>query len=115
MIAHGAFNFSCFDEQTTLVYKDSGREITNLPTIRLFQGVYGTQWAMQWTAYVFLSEKLGVNVSWYPSDDHDILTDPDKYNFDITPGYPDYYLKWTSQDKVDLLFEIWPGAMHNAS
>ena len=97
------------------LYIDTNRTIRNLPTILLFQGVYGTQWAMQWTAYIFLKEKLGVNVSWYPSDDHDIMLAPLKYNFTDPTPYPDYYLKWTAQDRVDLLLEIWPGAMENAS
>ena len=63
-------NFDCWDpsEQTRITYTNNvNKTIDSLPSVRLFQGVYGSHWAMQYTAYVYLTEKLGVNVTWYPS------------------------------------------------
>ena len=103
--------FACLSETNGLFYYNSTKKIEDLPTIRLFQGVYGSQWAMQWVAYIYLTEMLGVNVTWYPSDIHESLVDPVKYNVSVGKGYPHYFFDWIADDKVDLLFEIWPVAM----
>ena len=109
-----SINFNCWDEseQQKLTYTNNpSKLIEGLPTVRLFQGFYGSQWAMQYTAYVYLREQLGVNVSWYPSDNHYIL-----YNdsFD-RPAYPHFYFHWLVDDKADLLFELWHNAMEIAN
>ena len=109
-----SINFNCWDEsnQHKLTYQNNkDKLIEGLPTIRLFQGFYGSQWAMQYTAYVYLTEQLGVNVSWYPSDDHYILLN-ESFN---RPDYPSFYFHWFIQDKADLLFELWHTAMVLAS
>lgn len=57
--------FVCFDEsqQTKLTFVNHAeRTMDQLPTIRLIQGYYDSQWAMQYVAYVYMTEKMGVNV-----------------------------------------------------
>ena len=38
------------------------KTLDHLPTIRLIQGYYPSQFAMQYAAYMYLKEKMGVNV-----------------------------------------------------
>ena len=65
--------FNCWDEseQATLTFANNqNRTLDHLPTTRLIQGYYSGQWAMQYAAYVYLREKMGVNVcllSVYPA------------------------------------------------
>ena len=113
--AVNGINFTCRNETEshTLRYENSSKPIDILPTVRLFQGYYGSQWAMQYAAYVYLTEQLGVNVSWFPSSEHYVFYEED-FNVNGSSWYPEYYFKWISQDESDLLFEIWPGAMEVA-
>ena len=109
-----AINFDCWDEseQTRLTYSNNeNKTIDSLPTVRLFMGYYGSQWAVQYTAYLYLKEKLGLNVTWFPSDQHYVLYDP----ANVGNGYPDFYFDWMVEDKYDLCLEIWPAQVLNAS
>ena len=112
-----SINFNCWDESErhTLTYEGTNKTINILPTIRLFQGYYGSQWAMQYAAYMYLTEQLGVNVSWFPSDEHYIFYTNFTSTINLTDWYPDYYFHSIVADQADLLLEIWPGAMEVAS
>eukprot|EP01084_Bolivina_argentea_P047038 86653_1 len=100
--------------------------MTFLPTIRLIQGYYGSQWAMQYTAFIYLKEKLGVNVTFYPENDPLVLiniyrdyTDwcdiHDHNNCSQFPPYPTFYFEDIKNDKYDLLFEIWDNMIASAN
>ena len=57
--------YSCWDEseQATMTFiNNPNKTLDHLPTIRLIQGYYPSQYAMQYAAYIYLKEKLGVNV-----------------------------------------------------
>ena len=108
-----SIHFNCWDEseQRQLTFANNpNKTIDGFPTVRLLQGYYGSQWAAQYTAYLYLKEQLGVNVSFYPSDEHFILYDPD---FD-RPDYPNYYFQWIMEDKADLLMEVWHTVIEDA-
>merc|ERR1719295_81010 len=104
--------FSCWDEseQATMTFiNNPNRTLDHLPTIRLIQGYYPSQYAMQYAAYIYLKEKLGVNVTFYPENDPNSINEVvsnTTYN-NISYGYPEFYFKEIEQDKYDLLFEIW--------
>ena len=91
-------DYNCFSasQQKTLTYTDSGREVDSLPQIRLFDGVYDSQWAMQTVAYIYLQEKMGINVTWYPNG----IEIPNR-------TYPFFFFDELANDTADLLFELW--------
>merc|ERR1719295_336907 len=106
--------FSCWDEseQATMTFiNNPNRTLDHLPTIRLIQGYYPSQYAMQYAAYVYLKEKLGVNVTFWPEND------PSKMppNSTIYGGYPSFYFEAIAQDQYDLLFEIWDVAVESGN
>lgn len=103
--------YQCFsdDELGKLYYvNEPDREINinDLNPIRLIQGFYGSQTAMQYVGYIYLKEKLGVNVKWYPLSDPNVLYKL-YYNDTLYPSYPWFYFEWILDDKYDILFDIW--------
>jgi hypothetical protein len=99
--------FKCFtSENTEIRYSNSKKKAASLPTVRLIQGYYPSQYAMQYAAAMYLTEKIGLNVSFYPSSDPNALSIASKKG-ELVPGYPEFYFAWIMQDRYDLLFEIW--------
>ena len=89
----------------TLTYKNTGNKIENLWKGRIMTPGYNSQNAMNYIAYVFLTEILGMDVSFYPYDEPQFITD-----FDINGEnyiYPLYYFEFIENDDVDLHFETW--------
>eukprot|EP01083_Nonionella_stella_P181288 648872_1 len=113
----------CWDESERFVLQftnNANKNITHLPTVRLIQGYYPSQFAMQYAAYVYLREKMGVDVTFFPSNDANSLFDRyDGYTEwcdDINANqstcsplapYPQFYFEEIKNDEYDLLFEIW--------
>ena len=97
-------DYNCWheSEQRNATYVNSSTLITNLPTIRLFEGYYPSQSAMQFAAYIYLQEKMGVNVEWYKPENP-------------TDRYPHYFFQDIVNNSADLLFEMWPQPMADAS
>ena len=59
-------NYHCWEpsERKILTFENNPyKNMTHLPTIRLIDGAYPSQNAMQYAAYVYLREKMGVDVS----------------------------------------------------
>jgi len=102
-------DFSCWDtsEQANLTFiNNANKTLDHLPTIRLIQGYYPSQYAMQYAAYVYLMEKLGVNVTFYPENDPASMPPNPGSNASVD-AYPQFYFEEIKQDNYDLLFEIW--------
>ena len=50
-------------ERKTLTFiNNANKTMTHLPTVRLIEGYYPSQFAMQYAAYVYLKEKMGIDV-----------------------------------------------------
>eukprot|EP01083_Nonionella_stella_P018150 50712_1 len=118
--------YYCWEQADRLVLKfinNVNKSITHLPSVRLIQGFYDSQFAMQYAAYVYLQEKMGVNTEFYPENDPNALfrryTDypgwckdiqnpnaPNVTCSDYAP-YPEFYFEDIGDDHYDLLFEIW--------
>ncbi len=74
------------------------------------QGMWGSAYATQWVAYMYLREKVGINVDFFPSDDPGIWStfDDNPISEDGTEvGYPAYFWEWLKNDNYDFLLEIW--------
>ena len=73
-------------------------------------GGYSTQLVMNYGAWIFMKEKLGMDVEFYPGQDPDPLVSwarPEWWNGDAP--YPEIYWWWLANDRVDLNFEYWIG------
>eukprot|EP01083_Nonionella_stella_P105492 303416_1 len=106
-------------ERNNLTFANNNNKImSHLPTVRLIQGYYPSQFAMQYAAYFYLREQMGVNVAFYPDDNPNALFE--RYGdytewcetstaHDCTehPPYPVFYYEDIHDDKYDLLFELW--------
>eukprot|EP01083_Nonionella_stella_P016152 45161_1 len=119
-------DYYCWEESERVVLKFANNEskaMTQLPTVRLIQGFYASQFAMQYAAFVYLAEKMGVDVEFYPENNPNALW----IKYKDYPGwceymnplnlsnitcsdaapYPEFYFEDIGNDKYDLLFEIW--------
>lgn len=79
-------------ERSTLKFTNNdSKNMTHLPTIRLYQGYYPSQFAMQYAAYVYIREKMGVDVCNNTKFCVSMLTKhskkQNKYNKHNLPGY----------------------------
>lgn len=117
--------FTCFgDESKKIVFQNHPEiEVPNLWEARILTPGYSTQNALNYLAYLFMKEKLGMKVKFYPFDDEDSpyffsswnvignrfcteeeLNNEGENNCYI---YPDYYFEFIKNDLVDLHFEYW--------
>ncbi len=105
----------CFDEDSraTLTYANNPSKtipFDQFPTIRLMQGMWGSAYATQWIAYMYLREKVGINVDFFPSDDPGIWSTFNDYlafQDGSLVGYPTYFWAWLEHDDYDFLLETW--------
>eukprot|EP01084_Bolivina_argentea_P263231 445436_1 len=113
-------NYYCWDESEryTLKFHNSSKNITFLPTLRMLQGYYSSQFALQYVAYTYLREKMGIDVTFYPSNDPNSLIDryigythwcreTSSHYCSPYPPFPQFYFEYIANDEYDLLFEIW--------
>jgi len=84
-----------------------------LPQVRLLMCGYESQCALQFAAYLYMREKLGMNVTFYPTLDYDSVWHSVHWNVTQTggAGYPRKYFEWLADDEGDLQFEIWQTQM----
>jgi len=101
-------DFECFeDKKKNYFANEPYAEITNLPQVRLMMCGYESQCALQFAAYLFMREKLGINVTFYPTLDYDDIWSGEHWNWSATLAYPRKYFEWLADDEGDLQFEIW--------
>lgn len=63
---------------------------------------WASQWALQYVGYVYLKEKMGVNVQFLPEISTGLSFD------DLNGTYPYTYWEQIELDNYDLLLEMWP-------
>eukprot|EP01083_Nonionella_stella_P033815 92537_1 len=61
-------DFWCWpqSERTSLRFVNNNKSMDHLPNIRFIQGYWDSQWAVQYIAYLYLKEKMGLNVEFFP-------------------------------------------------
>eukprot|EP01084_Bolivina_argentea_P006903 13038_1 len=123
--------YHCWTESERHILKfknNPNKNITHLPIVRLIQGYYPSQFAMQYAAYVYLKEQMGIDVTFYPGNDPNALFNRYAnysgnwcgYNINTTTNttsntstcspfvpYPQFYFEDIKTNQYDLLFEIW--------
>jgi len=91
------------------MFEGTNRSATHvLPQVRVMMCGYSSQCAPNVLAYLFMKEKLGMNVTWYPTSDYDRVWDGEYWQDWVDPfAYPKYYFEWLYNDSMDMNFEIW--------
>jgi ABC-type proline/glycine betaine transport system substrate-binding protein len=108
------FSFQCLaeSERKTITFANNqGVAVPGLWKVRIMQGSYGSQYAMEYAAYLFMKEMLGIDVTFYPTHDASLGWSYQANNPDNDPedkGYPENYFAWLARDVNDLNFEFWP-------
>ena len=101
----GDEEFHCWPESDRKIlrfYNNNTNIIQHLPTIRFIQGYWASQWALQYVGYLFLKEKMGINVEFYPKLSSGLSF------VDAAGEYPFKYWSNIEDDNYDLLLEMWP-------
>ena len=105
-------SFQCFDNPKIITYANNPNETvanTVLPQIRIMMPGYQSQCALNMVAYLFIKEKLGVNITFYPTTDFDDIWNGIYWdNWNGSNAWPRNYFEWLWQDNMDLNFEFWP-------
>ena len=93
--------------KTTITFKNNvSKSVPDLWNVRIMQGGYASQWAVNYVAYTFMQQKLGINVSFYPTYDHDDIWN--YFTWGANSTYPSNYWQWIKDDLMDVNFEFWP-------
>ena len=101
-------SFQCLDSPKVIKYNNSD-STPELPLVRIMMCGYSSQCALNMVAYVFMKEKLGMNVSFYPTLDYDDVWNGAYWDgWNGSMAYPRNYFEWLFQDDMDLNFEYWP-------
>jgi len=103
-------NFHCFDDPKVNYYHNAPEiEITNLPQVRLMMCGWESQCALQFAAALFMKERLGMDVTFYPTLDYQYIWYGDYWDrWNGSNAYPRNYFAWLADDDMDLVFEFWP-------
>jgi len=104
-------SFECYAPRKNFFANAPNGEITNLPQVRLMMCGYESQCALQFAAYLFMREQLGINVTFYPTLDYDDIWSGAHWNWSAELAYPRKYFEWLADDEGDLQFEIWETQM----
>ena len=101
--------FQCFDDPKTITFENIDRAVDILPTVRMFMCGYSSQCALNMVAYLFMKERLGMNLTFFPTDDYDSVWHAEYWQDWVDPvAYPKFYFEWLYNDSMDLNFEFWP-------
>jgi hypothetical protein len=88
-----------------IVFQNTGELVPDLWQGRIMTPGYNSQYALNYIAYVFLQELLGMNVTFYPYDEPQFIA---KYEINGENfSYPKYYFEFIKNDDVDMEFEVW--------
>jgi hypothetical protein len=100
-------DFQCFADPKQVTFNNSADQ-PYLPQVRIMTCGYSSQCALNFAAYLFMKEKLGMNVTLYPTDEYDNVWNGEFWNGWADPlAYPKYYFEWLKNDSMDLNFEFW--------
>lgn len=100
-------DFTCFDDPKVITYTNSDNQ-PELPQVRIMQCGYSSQCALNFAAYLFMKEKLGMNVTLYPTEEYDNVWAGEYWdNWNGSLAYPRNYFEWLKGDHMDLNFEFW--------
>jgi len=70
---------------------------------------YTTQCALNMVAYLFMKEKLGMDMTFFPTDHYENVWSGEFWGGWADPvAYPKYYFEWLYNDSMDLNMEFWP-------
>jgi hypothetical protein len=110
-------SFQCFSDPKVITYQnDPEKPVTDLPQVRVMQCGYSSQCALNMVAYLFMKEKLGMNVTFYPTDDYSKVWNGEFWdNWNGSNAYPRNYFEWLWADKMDVNFEFWPTQLYRTS
>lgn len=68
-----------------------------------------SQCALQFAAALFMKEKLGMDVTFYPTLDYQYIWWGQYWDgWNGSNAYPRNYFSWLADDDMDLVFEFWP-------
>ena len=102
-------DFTCLGEAAKVIKFANNEDVvvphgldTHLPQVRLMMGLYDSQWAIHYIAFIYMREILGINVTFFPT------IDPNKGWSGAASGYPENFWSWLADDKNDICFEFWP-------
>jgi len=103
-------NYQCLDDPKTIFYENAPEvEVDILPSVRMMMCGYSSQCALNMVAYLFMKEKLGMNMSFYPTNDYDSVWNGEFWQDWEDPfAYPKFYFEWLYNDSMDLNMEFWP-------
>jgi len=109
-------DFQCLDNPNVIHYANAldGEEAAEvadhvLPSVRVMMCGYSSSCALNMVTYLFMKERLGMNVSFYPTDDYDAVWNGEFWQDWADPvAYPKYYFEWLYNDSMDLNMEFWP-------
>jgi len=105
-------NFQCFDEPKVNYYKNNAsKEIEGLPQVRLMMCGWEDQCAFHFAAALFMKEKLGMNITFWPTLDYANIWDGSYWDSWANNAYPKKYFTWLAEDDMDLVFEFWPSQL----
>lgn len=109
-------NFQCFDDKKVNYFQnDPDTEIYEgiLPQMRILQGGWESQSALNFAAALFMKEKLGMNITFWPTVDPDLVWYGQFWdNWNGSQAYPRNYFAWLADDEMDFTFEFWPSHIH---
>eukprot|EP01084_Bolivina_argentea_P067132 122334_1 len=96
-------DFHCWpqSERTILTFVNSNKSMEQFPTIRFIQGYYDSQWALQYIGYLYVKEKMGLNVEFFPKLSSGLTLD------NLSP-YPNFYWNEIANNNYDILLEQSP-------
>eukprot|EP01084_Bolivina_argentea_P173420 300369_1 len=100
-LVHSEFHCWPQSERKMLTFDNSNKSMEQFPTIRFIQGYWDSQWALQYIGYLYVKEKMGLNVEFFPKLSSGLTLD----NFS---PYPDFYWDEIANNNYDILLEQWP-------
>jgi len=103
-------SYQCFDDPKVIHYDNAPDvEVDILPSVRMMMCGYSSQCALNMVGYLFMKEKLGMNMSFFPTNDYDSVWNGEFWGGWADPvAYPKYYFEWLYNDSMDLNLEFWP-------
>ena len=105
--------YQCFDDPKVIYYDNAPEvEVNILPPVRMMMCGYSSQCALNMVAYLFMKEKLGMNMTFFPTNDYDNVWSGEFWSGWSDPyAYPKYYFEWLYNDSMDLNFEFRPSQL----